>query len=397
MPIQKGGEVQVVRHQLPQLDSDSSKPGEQETLPPQQPIHGKDEEQEIGLGYVLREQGKTFTLKEGNVKLQTRLFTNKTDYMLPRVRKQQGVVVIGGRSRRGQSLQSVEMYSLSRGRWIELPEMNIPRAFHSSVVVGHEIIVSGGDVGDSVTDSIEILNLDQTPLQWKISDARLPVPLCAHQTVVYEGKLIIIGGYNDHEAKVSNKIYDIPLTVPHTPRDLCSLPQARAWHGAELVNDKVYIFGGGKIPAVTYGDILVYDISRNCCSKIGELPYPVQGMATVRRGNRVFLIGGVDETEQELDEVIKYHILVGKTTKLSRMNAKRGGCCAVIGVTPDMSTGCSLHATTSTLVVLGSLQHFNAVEGYDFQKCTWKDMAPTKECRSFCTAIASPINIEVEC
>ena len=66
------------------------------------------------------------------------------------------IIVLGGRSQDGRSLASVEGYILLEERWIGLPEMNIPRAFHSSVVVGHEIIVSGGDVGDRITDTIEI-------------------------------------------------------------------------------------------------------------------------------------------------------------------------------------------------------------------------------------------------
>ena len=133
------------------------------------------------------------------------------------------IIVIGGRSPDRRNLKSVEGYIIREGRWITLPEMNIPRAFHSAVVVGHVIIVSGGDVGDSITDTIEVLDLDETPRQWKISDARLPVPLSGHQTVVYKGNLVIIGGYDNDEGMVSKKIYKIPLIPPYTLQELRSL------------------------------------------------------------------------------------------------------------------------------------------------------------------------------
>ena len=70
------------------------------------------------------------------------------------------VTVIGGRDQNGEILRSVEAHLFFEGRWIELPAMNTPRSFMSSVaiVVDQCVIVSGGqtDVHD-ITGSI-ILN-----------------------------------------------------------------------------------------------------------------------------------------------------------------------------------------------------------------------------------------------
>ena len=46
-------------------------------------------------------------------------------------------------------------------------------------------------------DSIETLDVDHLPLQWVMSKAVLPFCLFGHSSVVYEGKLIVIGGYNN--------------------------------------------------------------------------------------------------------------------------------------------------------------------------------------------------------
>ena len=219
-----------------------------------------------------------------------------------RLMEKHDFIVLGGRGQGGQSLKSVERFIFREGRWIELPPMNTPRSFAASVLVGNQIVVSGGDIGDTITDSIEILNLDETPLQWITSLAKLPFPLSAHRTVAYQGKLIVIGGYNHRREAISHIISEVFLTPLYSTRMLWFLPQPRAWHGAELVNDKIFIFGGGDSPITPQDDVFVYDPRTNRCSEeMQALPYPVQGMATIRWGNKVLLLGGVNEREEELD------------------------------------------------------------------------------------------------
>ena len=304
------------------------------------------------------------------------------------------VIVIGGRGQDGRSLKSVERFIFREGRWIELPPMNTPRSFAASVVVDNKIIVSGGDTGAALTDTIEILNLDETPLQWITSAAKLLFPLSAPRTVVYQGKMIVIGGC--FGGMLGEEISEVLLTPPYSATYVGLLPQRRAWHGAELVNDKIFIFGGGTNPINPVDDVLVYDLSTDECSVIAHLPYRVQGMATVRSGNKVFLLGGVDETEQELDHVITYDIESGETTTLPPMTQRRGGCCASIIPADDTSAGCSSDTPTDTLVALGSLQQLNTVESYDFHSHAWRDMPHTREARELCTAVVSPINLTLE-
>ncbi len=304
------------------------------------------------------------------------------------------VIVIGGRGQDGRSLKSVERFIFREGRWIELPPMNTPRSFAASVVVDNKIIVSGGDTGAALTDTIEILNLDETPVQWITSAANLCFPLSAHRTVVYQGKLIVIGGFT--EGRTSRFISEVLLTPPYSSRGVALLRQPRAWHGTELVNDKIFIFGGGTNPTNPVNDVLVYDLSTNESSVIAQLPYRVQGMATIRSGNKVFLLGGVDGTEQELDHVITYDTQSGEMRRLSSMRQKRGGCCAVLSPTVDTSAGCSSDTPTDTLIALGSLQQLNTVESYDFHSHVWRDMPPTREAREFCTAVVSPTNFTLE-
>ena len=323
--------------------------------------------------------------EEGNVGSLTEERSSRTSLMALRP-----LIVIGGRGQDGQSLRSVEGYIFLEERWIALPAINTPRSFMSSVVVGNEIVVSGGDTGDAITDTIEVLNLAETPLQWKISPARLPVPLSAHQTVVYEGKLIVIGGHDGNEGRNSDTIYEVLLTPPFTSRILRFMFIPVAWHSAELVGDEIYIFGGGRSHSVSTSDVFVYNLVHNTLNERQSLPRAMKGMATVRHKQSVAVVGGLDRNEQELDNVFMYDTSSGELCSLPQMSEERAGCSAAISITLD--TG----GFTDALFVLGSVRSLNTVEGFSFGSHRWIDMPPMREARGFCSMVTAPIELPLE-
>ena len=297
------------------------------------------------------------------------------------------LIVIGGRGQEGQSLRSVEGYIFHENRWIAFPAMNIPRSFASSVVVGNEIVVSGGDTGPAITDTIEVLNLAEAPLQWRMSPARLPVPLSAHQTVVYKERLIVIGGHDGNEGRNSDTIYEILLAAPYTSRILLFMPIPVAWHGAELMGDAIFIFGGGRSHSVTTSNVFVYNLVRNTLNERQSLPRALKGMATVRQEQSVAVVGGLDSNDQELNEVFMYDTRSGGRRSLPQMSEERGGCTAAISIIFDTS------GFTDALFVLGSMRSLNTVEGYSFGSHRWIDMPPTSEAREFCSMVIAPIEL----
>jgi hypothetical protein len=105
----------------------------------------------------------------------------------------QEVIVMAGSGKGDTVLASVEKIQLGQSdtTWVALAAMTAPRSHAASVVIGTQIIVNGGG-----TDSIEILDVGQRPLQWIKSKAVLPFCLLGHSSIVYQGKLIVIGGYN---------------------------------------------------------------------------------------------------------------------------------------------------------------------------------------------------------
>lgn len=103
------------------------------------------------------------------------------------------VVVLGGTGKDHNRTASVEKLILGQDeiQWADLAPMAEPRSHSTSVRIGNQIVVLGGG-----TNSIEIMDLGQHPLRWVKSKTVLPFFLFGHQTVVYQGKLIVIGGYN---------------------------------------------------------------------------------------------------------------------------------------------------------------------------------------------------------
>ena len=347
----------------------------------------------------LQPSSKKIRLKQEEGKLESSTEEKK---LTPREQKatspliaQRPVIVIGGRGQDGQSLSSVEGYIFPEGRWIELPAMNTPRSFMSTVVIGNEIVVSGGDTGVAITDTIEVLNLAESPLQWKMSPAKLPVPLSAHQTVVYEGKLIVIGGRDGNEERNSEKIYEILLAPPYTFNVLEPLDTQVAWHGAELVGYDIFIFGGeGTSRFVPTSNVFAYNLVREELRPMQCLPRAVMGMATVNKGKSVAVVGGLDGNEQDLDKVLMYDTSSGKHHSLPEMNEKRGGCSAVASFTLETRSSCSCEKFTDALFAVGCVRSLNTFEGYSFESHRWIDMPPMREPRRFCSMVVAPVEFD---
>ena len=72
--------------------------------------------------------------------------------------------------------------------------MNHTRTQLASCVDNDEVIVTGGYDGGKGVDTIEVLKINQHPLKWTMLDAKLPIKLSRHVTVLYQKKMYAIGG-----------------------------------------------------------------------------------------------------------------------------------------------------------------------------------------------------------
>jgi N-acetylneuraminic acid mutarotase len=93
-------------------------------------------------------------------------------------------------------MENSRKFNTVEGKSTLLPKLNHPRAASASCVYNGDVIVTGGWDGQDGTDLIEILKINQHPLRWTKFDAKLPVKLSRHIVLVYQDRIIVIGGYD---------------------------------------------------------------------------------------------------------------------------------------------------------------------------------------------------------
>ena len=271
------------------------------------------------------------------------------------------ILVAGGCKKAGKS---TEIFSWEKNRWFEVTEMNEEHCYSSSFIYNDKLFVVAG----WCSNTIQTLNLKESPLKWMKCPGELPYSCHDHQTVVYQQRIIHIGGYN--QLRRSYMISEVQLSSPCTMKKLCQMPEPRSCHGAEIFEDKVMILGG-------LGDqrhlntVLEFDVNKNECKKMPPLPHPLSEIATVCWRDQVVVLGGCNEREDALNRVFMYDCKTGKITALPSMLENRCSCCAVI--------------TGDTIVVMGGWNEkdksLSSAECFTMGGSAWKYLPAMNEAR----------------
>ncbi|XP_028392635.1 E3 ubiquitin-protein ligase NRDP1-like [Dendronephthya gigantea] len=241
------------------------------------------------------------------------------------------IVVIGGEDAESQPLSSVERFNLFNQTWTSLGELKIGRCLFAAVLFENQIFVCGGctsDILKDTTDTIEVLDLKGNTPEWKEFAANMPIKVAGHQCVIHGNSLLIIGGCTNGE-KGLDTIYELLLVPPYSSKLLCHMKKKRALHKVQLFDNKVLIAGGVNDDKGTESSVEIFDITRNKCIGMPPLPSPVSSMATVRRGDGMLLIGGLDAENNVRKEIIEYDFKTGRSKVLLTMETKQNCCCAV--------------------------------------------------------------------
>jgi N-acetylneuraminic acid mutarotase len=266
-----------------------------------------------------------------------------------------------------------KIFSWEKNGWYKISEMNEEHPGASSFIYNDQLFVVGG-----LTKTIETLDLNELPLKWMEFSDKLPYVSFYHQTVVYQQRVIHIGGYNHDERKESNVISELQLTSPCTLKELCQMPQPRSCHGAEAFEDKVLILGGKDDDDDVLDSVLEFDPKKNECKELPSLPHPMKEMATVRWRDQVVVLGGSDKDYEAVNDVFMYDCKTGKIKVLPSMLETRYDCCAVI--------------TGNTIVVMGGYNDddLRSVECFTMGGSTWKYLPSLNKKRSAAVAELLP-------
>ena len=279
------------------------------------------------------------------------------------------ILVAGGYCLSVKTGKSTEIYSWEKNGWFEAARMNDEHIGASLISYKDQLFVFGGDG----SKKIETLDLNELPLKWKKFYGELPYKCDDHQTVVYQQRIIHIGGYISGKSRRSNVISELKLTSPCTMKELCQMPEPRDCHGAEIIDDKVLILGGQKSHYCKHAidSVLEFDATKNECKELSPLPHPLTELATVLWRDQVVVLGGRDKNGQVLNDVFMYDCKTGKITVLPSMLEKRYECCSVI--------------TGNTIVVMGGIneedEYLNSVECFTMGGSTWEYLPAMNKAR----------------
>jgi hypothetical protein len=286
----------------------------------------------------------------------------------------ENIIVAGG-----WQTNSVEMFNWRQRTWSPLQSLPKKRRQATSFVYDNQVTIAGGICSRKVDDIIR-MKINPNPdlsTHWSDCPVKLPGKLAFHSSVLYNDQLVITGGYNINA--VSACIHEVQLTPPYTAKTLSRMPEPRLYHSTQLFDDSLLIFGGST--NLSFGNnlssVVLYDIKKNECKQLTPLPYEVSEMATVRWGDNVIVIGGIDKHGNQLDTVIIYNVKTEQSCMLPPMRCKRRGCTAVV--------------IGNNIVVLGGENQqgrvLKAVEAFNFESYTWQELPEMSQARYWHTAV----------
>jgi hypothetical protein len=287
------------------------------------------------------------------------------------------VVIAGVNPKTKQFFSSVKRFNLLTQTWTQLPGLKIAREGSAAVIFKNQVFVFGGfSDPDGRLDSIEVLDLNGNPPEWHEFFVNLPIKVSGHKCVVHGNRLLIIGGRMKLGEKLDT-IYELLLVPPYSSKLLCHMKKKRAFHGVELFDDKVLIAGGDGAET----DVEIFDIARNECVGMPPLPSPVCRMGTVRRGDTMLLIGGVDNIDapKVSNEIIEYDFKTGQSTVLLAIKTGRAYCSCV----------CRGNAL---IVIGGAGDDPAAVDCFKFLSNSWKRLPSMAEARVLASGVV--VNME---
>ena len=293
------------------------------------------------------------------------------------------IVIAGGESKSGH-LNSVEMFKLSNVTWAPLQPSRERHYASSSFVHNNQVFLIGGYVSIHGTKTIQTLSLNAVhvnqSIRWIRFAGELPSPSHGHCSVVYNGWLITIGGYDGGKGKITDSITEVSLVPPYTSKLLATMPQPRWYHSVAIFGDKIVIVGGAQDLncATNLKTVLLYDVTKNEYQELAPLPYAVNEAATVKWGDdNVIIVGGLGSDGKPLNKVLLYNIKTQKSHKLPDIKYKRRGCVAAV--------------VSDTVIVMGGKDeegnYLRSVESFGFDSYTWQDLPEMHEARYLATAV----------
>ncbi len=202
------------------------------------------------------------------------------------------IYVIGGVDEDYNPLTNAYKYDTRKDVWSRIGDLQIARFAHAVLSLDGKVYAIGGINNNAMISSglgitsVEIY--DPETDRWS-EGTELPFELCdLTNQFVYNGEIYIIGGRKNLIPTIAKKsmLKYNPLTDMWT--EFGSLPKGRTAHTMEVVNDKIFLFGGfntihGKAEANTWEyDLKPASIPNHPSKTISIFPNPSRDQVAIK-------------------------------------------------------------------------------------------------------------------
>jgi WD40 repeat protein len=305
-------------------------------------------------------------MKDVLVKVEDKIEENPQKRRRTASGDKENIIVAGG-----LGTDSVEMFNWRQRTWSPLQSLPEERWGATSFVYNNHVTIAGGICSGRVDDMIR-MNINPNPdlsMHWSECPVKRPAKLACHSSVLYNNFLIVTGDFDG----TADCIHEVQLVPPYTAKILTRMPEPRTWHCMAIFDDNVLIVGGED----SLSSVVLYDIKKNECKQLAPLPYEVSMMATVRWGDNIVIVGGIDKHDKALDTVIIYNVKTEQSHLLPSMRCKRRRCTAVV--------------IENNIIVLGGDDEkecdLKSVETFNFESYSWQELPEMSETRWWHTAV----------
>ncbi|NXI57804.1 KLH34 protein, partial [Chloroceryle aenea] len=185
------------------------------------------------------------------------------------------IFAIGGRGEDGSLHSSVEVYTISRDRWMKVRELPCKIHGHASAICKNIIYISGGKYSDPANTTKDVYSLSSLEGQW-MKQAPMSIARFGHQMATIRGAIFTFLGLYEPFSEIER--YDPDQNQWTRLRPLI---YDRFCYGLAVVEETALLIGGKKWQnsrEVPTQDVVGYDIDNDGWEEICKAPLPWCGL-----------------------------------------------------------------------------------------------------------------------
>ncbi|CAD8053578.1 unnamed protein product [Paramecium primaurelia] len=208
------------------------------------------------------------------------------------------------------ALADIHIYDLNLNQWSELQtngELPSYRNNHTTAVYQTKLYVHGGHNGNTWLDDLYYLETQGQHGQaswYKVHpQGQIPTARACHSLNIVQKKLYLFGGYDGQECFNEIEIYDIQENRWIQPIVSGTIPTARNAHTMTRYKENLYLFGGHS-GAQHLQDLHVFNTYKLEWTQVitkGTLPKGLRGHTANLIQNNIYVFGGYDGSGRSND------------------------------------------------------------------------------------------------